>query len=275
MANSEIQTVSHWLVFLCLLTIFTSGAFAGYLIVRFERPPQENEEEEEEQLHEEDGWKPSLRCIHPVCLLVIRFISFSLLLVLIIYYAIVNGGKVFNYYPIWTMVLNIVYFLIGFVLSVYGCKKHFRDAHFIGPRERPKVAGFWTFILQIIFQMQAGAIVFTLTIFWAIEIRDLVRKESIMDPLKACVHSVNLVLVLIETAFNNLKTFPWFRISYFVLLTWTFTLYQWTILFGPERLWWPYFFLDMASPYSPLWYLAVPLYEVPCYGVFVLLVNLK
>ncbi|KAM0060584.1 hypothetical protein Hdeb2414_s0004g00125861 [Helianthus debilis subsp. tardiflorus] len=38
---------------------------------------------------------------------------------------------------------------------------------------------------------------------------------------------------------------------------------------------WPYPFLDLASSFSPLWYLAVALLHVPCYGIFVLVIKLK
>ncbi|XP_071710031.1 uncharacterized protein [Rutidosis leptorrhynchoides] len=175
--GSEIHTVGYWLnwrVFLCRLTILSSGAVAVYLIVRFERPLQENVKDEK-KLYEDDGWKPSLRCIHLVCLLVIRFISFSLLQALIIYHAILRGG----------------------ILDIGSEYCLLFDS--IGPREQPKVAGLWTIILQIIFQMQAGAIVFTFSIFWVSRFHILSAKNLI----KACVHSVNLVLVLIETAFNN------------------------------------------------------------------------
>ncbi|XP_071704389.1 uncharacterized protein [Rutidosis leptorrhynchoides] len=146
--------------------------------------------------------------------------------------------------------MNILYFWIGFLLSSYGCYKHFHeDSDFIGPRERTKVADFWTRYLQIIFQMQAGAMVLALSIFWAAKILPLVRNTSNMDSI--CIHSVNLLLMLVETALNNLR-FPWFRIAYFMLLTWTFTIFYWIFLSG-TTLGSPYTFLSMSSPFSPLW----------------------
>ncbi|OWM71524.1 hypothetical protein CDL15_Pgr005711 [Punica granatum] len=66
------------------------------------------------------------------------------------------------------------------------------------------------------------------------------------------VHTLNFALLLGDTALNCLRV-PWYRISYFILWTSAFVIFQW-VLHACFSVWWPYPFLDLSSPYSPLWY---------------------
>ncbi|MCL7034443.1 hypothetical protein MKW94_000452, partial [Papaver nudicaule] len=68
--------------------------------------------------------------------------------------------------------------------------------------------------------------------------------------------------------------FPWFRFAYFILWTAIYVIFQW-VIHACVSLWWPYPFLDLSSSYAPLWYLAVGLMHIPCYGVFVLIIRMK
>ncbi|MBA0613726.1 hypothetical protein Godav_014100 [Gossypium davidsonii] len=102
-------------------------------------------------------------------------------------------------------------------------------------------------------------------------------------------HSINVVFLLGDTILNCMR-FPFFRIAYFVLWTGTFVVFQW-IIHACINLWWPYPFLDLSSPYAPLWYifnlllnvtadsavmyLGVGLMHIPCYGIFALIIKLK
>ncbi|KAK4774263.1 hypothetical protein SAY86_009198 [Trapa natans] len=86
-------------------------------------------------------------------------------------------------------------------------------------------------------------------------------------------HSLNAILLLVDAALNCLR-FPFFRIAYFFSWTVFFVVFQW-ILHACVPIRWPYPFLDMSSPYSPIWYLSAALLHIPCYGAFALVVKLK
>ncbi|KAF2598691.1 hypothetical protein F2Q68_00008773 [Brassica cretica] len=132
----------------------------------------------------------------------------------------------------------------------------------------------WTFTLvTIYFGTCAGAVLLTDGVFWFIIYPFLTSKDFNLDFFIVIMHSVNAVFLLGETFLNSLR-FPLFRISYFVVWTGFFVLFQW-IVHACVSFWWPYPFLDLSSSYAPLWYAAVGLMHVPCFGVFALIVKLK
>lgn len=86
-------------------------------------------------------------------------------------------------------------------------------------------------------------------------------------------HSLNAILLIGETTLNGLR-FPWFRISYFILLTGVYVIFEW-IVHASVSMWWPYPFLDLSIPSAPVWYLAVALMHLPCYALFALIIKAK
>ncbi|XP_076955538.1 uncharacterized protein LOC143630393 [Bidens hawaiensis] len=83
-------------------------------------------------------------------------------------------------------------------------------------------------------------------------------------------HSVNAVLLLVDIFLNRLR-FPFYRLAYFGLWTCIYAIFQW-IVHACVSFWWPYPFLDLSSPYAPIWYLGVGLILLPAYGIFALIV---
>ncbi|KAJ6799301.1 uncharacterized protein M6B38_207385 [Iris pallida] len=136
-----------------------------------------------------------------------------------------------------------------------------------------KVAEFWGYAFQIIYQTNAGAVMLTDCVFWFIIFPFLARKDYDLNPILIGMHSVNAILLLGDTALNNLR-FPWFRISYFLLWTSGFVIFQW-IVHACTSIWWPYPFLDLSSPRAPIWYLVVALMHIPCYAIFPLIMKMK
>nr|XP_043615246.1 uncharacterized protein LOC122587207 isoform X2 [Erigeron canadensis] len=283
---------------------------ACYLITKYEGPVSRKFRRREEEegndnnddyggvLYDDELWKPCLTGIHPAWLMTFRIFAFFVLLILIILNAIVDGGSIFYYYTQWTFTLITIYFAIGSLLSIYGCNQYrnkvggdrseeFDEEHaeisslpngskFAGPNDQRyprQVAGFWGYTFQIIFQMQAGAVVLTDCVFWFIIVPFLAIKDYNLNFFIINMHSINAVFLLGDTALNSMR-FPWFRIAYFVLWTCVFVVFQW-IVHACIYIWWPYPFLDLSSPFSPLWYLTVALLQVPCYGIFVLVIKLK
>ncbi|KAL3835210.1 hypothetical protein ACJIZ3_009946 [Penstemon smallii] len=296
----------NWRVTLCSIWILMSMVFASILISKFEyrqNSKQSTENQQEEPpgiLYKDEVWKPCLRSIHPGWLLGFRVFAFVVLMLMLILNVIVDGGTIFYFYTQWTFTLITIYFGLGSLLSVHGCYKYNnrslgdtesgsygsstirQNSHVLNStkgmdlnQEHPvrEIAGFWGYVFQIIFQMNAGAVVLTDTVFWFIIVPFLAIKDYNLNFLIINMHSINAVFLLGETALNSLR-FPWFRIGYFFLWTAGYVIFLW-IVHARASLWWPYPFLDLSSSFAPLWYSTVAFMHIPCYGIFVLVMKAK
>ncbi|XP_004298953.1 PREDICTED: uncharacterized protein LOC101304573 isoform 1 [Fragaria vesca subsp. vesca] len=297
----------NWRVLLCSIWVMISLALSVLLIWRFEglrnsrrsnnsRVTQQEEEETIGTLFEDETWRPCLKGIHPAWLLAFRLVAFVVLLVLLIITACVDGGTIFYFYTQWTFTLVTVYFGLGSLLSIRGCYRYHKKtagervgnveldteqgtveksivSHVAQQNQPRHPAGILGYVFQIIFQMNAGAVILTDCVFWFIIVPFLTIKDYNLNFLIINMHTINAVFLLAETALNSLP-FPWFRIGYFYLWTITYVIFQW-ICHACVRIWWPYPFLDLSSPYAPLWYLSVGLLHFPCYGIFALIMKLK
>lgn len=261
-------------------------------------------------LHEDETWKPCLKGIHPAWLLAFRLVAFFVLLILLIVTAFVDGGSIFYYYTQWTFTLITIYFGLGSLLSMRGCYQYHKrvsgdkvdnvelDAEQGGSyaegagcgessnnasknpefpqrhsAQQHATASTWAYVFQIIFQMNAGAVLLTDCVFWFIIVPFLAIKDYHLSVLAINMHSINVIFLLADTAINCLR-FPCFRIAYFFLWTVIYVIFQW-LLHACVNVWWPYPFLDLSSPYAPLWYFSVALMHFPCYGAFTLVIKLK
>ncbi|CAL0311891.1 unnamed protein product [Lupinus luteus] len=305
----------NWRFFICAVFVLIAMILASFLIWKYEefnKPRNERRRRRQQEtagsLYKDEAWNTCVKGIHPVWLLSYRTISFIVLLSLLIANVVSDGGGIFYFYTQWTFTLVTIYFGLGCCFSVYGCyfnknsccsnlidhasldaeqgtyvvptldatadvsnlykstgayqELHTRDA-----------ADVWGYIFQIIFQTCAGAVVLTDCVFWLIIYPFLMAKDFSLDFLVVCMHSINALFLLGDTILNCMR-FPMFRFAYFVLWTTIFVVFQW-IIHMCVSLWWPYTFLDLASPYAPLWYFAVGVLHVPCYGIFALIVRLK
>ncbi|XP_059657897.1 uncharacterized protein LOC132304309 isoform X2 [Cornus florida] len=307
--TTDTTTSSYWLnwrVTLCSIWILASMVFASFLISKYEGPKnwkqgsREDGQEHAAMLYDDEVWRPCFKGMHPVWLLAFRVVAFVVLLALLIITAAVDGDSIFYYYTQWTFTLITVYFGLGSLLSMYGCYQYHNQvggsridngdfdaengtyaensnvAKCSGPNAEHHVrqtAGFWGYIFQIIFQMNAGAVMLTDCIFWFIIVPFLAIKDYHLNFLIINMHTVNAVFLFGDTAMNSLR-FPWFRIAYFFLWTAIYVIFQW-IVHACVSLWWPYPFLDLSSPFSPIWYSSVALMHIPCYGIFALIMKLK
>ncbi|KAG8378862.1 hypothetical protein BUALT_Bualt07G0028800 [Buddleja alternifolia] len=302
-------TSSYWLnwrILLCSIWILMSMVFASILISKYEcrqnseEQSTENQQQQKEPsgvLYEDEVWKPCLRSIHPGWLLGFRVFAFFVLILMLILNVVVDGGSIFYFYTQWTFALITIYFGLGSLLSMHGCYRYSRKggaAHFDTERGSStsaqnsratkggafnqehlfrQKAGFWGYVFQIIFQMNAGAVMLTDTVFWFIIVPFLAIKDYNLNFLIINMHSINAVFLLGDTALNSLR-FPWFRIGYFFLWTSIYVIFLW-IVHACVALWWPYPFLDLSSSFAPLWYSTVALMHIPCYGIFVLIMKAK
>ncbi|KAG6390885.1 hypothetical protein SASPL_148630 [Salvia splendens] len=177
----------NWRVLLCSLWVLVSMVFASLLISKHEcrRSSLENAENQEKEL-------PGF--------------AFLMLLLMLILNVAVEGGSIFYFYT-----------------QGYA-EEHLDTEHGKGKEQNQQQivrqeAGCLAYIFQIIFQMNAGAVMLTDSVFWFI----LVPFLLIIN-----MHSINAVFLLGETALNSLR-FPWFRIGYFFLWTCAYVLFQWIL----------------------------------------------
>ncbi|KEH20206.1 hypothetical protein MtrunA17_Chr8g0368481 [Medicago truncatula] len=312
---TDTTALSYWLnwrFFFCALWIFISMILASYLIFKYEgfnkersSERDENHQEEDGLLYEDEAWNTCVKGIDPIWLLVYRIISFVILLALIIANVAVSGASILAYYTQLTFTLVTIYFGLGSSFSIYGCLlKHNEfgartvngasidaESTYMAPSLEgvldipllPKcpnqefhtreIAGVWGYIFQIIYQTCAGAVFLTDFVFWFVLYPVRAFNNDKLDFLNFCMHTINAVFLLGDTSLNCMR-FPVFRFAYFLIWTAAFVISQW-IIHACVSIWWPYPFLDLSSPYAPLWYLGVNLMHFPCYGLFILIVKLK
>lgn len=259
-------------------------------------------------LYDNETWKTSLKAIHPAWLLAYRLIAFCVLLALLTSNLVISGASVFFYYTQWTFILVTFYFGLASSLSIYGCYQYWSEVgddnlnhvdldtergtiatplieENLAPQHMPmkpsnrgenhvhKSAGLWGYLCQIIFQISAGAVGLTDSVFWFIIYPFLTPATYKLSFLRVTLHSLNAVLLLIDVMLNRLR-FPFFRLAYFALWTCIFVIFQW-ILHACVSMRWPYVFLDLSSPYAPIWYFGVGLIHLPAFGIFALVVKWK
>ncbi|KAK6922250.1 hypothetical protein RJ641_012757, partial [Dillenia turbinata] len=330
--NRRFLLCSIWIFSNMILASILIWKYEGFNCLRVRR--RENQQEKIGALCKDDAWRICFKGVHPGWLLAYRIISFISLLGLLVGNVVVDGSGIFYFYTQWTFTLVTIYFGMGSFFSIYGCWQYRRRGSsskvdrfylesergtYLPPTQREstssmfdasknaninddstvcQTAGMWGYIFQVIFQMCAGAVMLTDSVFWLVLYPFLTSKDFSLDFCKDqnnkpgyifgvnemvdaevtwmfsfTMHSVNAVFLLGDTMFNSLR-FPLFRMAYFVLLTAIYVIFQW-IIHANISMWWPYPFLDLSSPYSPLWYLAVGLMHIPCYGAFALVVRMK
>lgn len=299
--TTELSYWLNWRFLLCALIILFSLVLAFFLIRRYEggRRRSNNGREStcdgEGVVYEDEAWKTCVQWINPAWLLGFRVFSFVLLLSLIVGNTVADGGAIFYYYTQLTISLVTIYFGFASGFSIYGYWQNKFDSRnrdmekgmytapllqdYEGPSMMEKslykstqTAGFWGYLLQIIYQIVGSAVVLTDIVFWLIIFPFLTSIDYKMDFYMIAMHSVNAIL-LGDTILNCMR-FPLFRFGYFILWTDIYVIFQW-IVHACIYFWWPYSFLDLSSSCAPLWYLGMALLHIPCYGLLWLISRLK
>ncbi|XP_047981933.1 uncharacterized protein LOC125223028 [Salvia hispanica] len=213
-----------------------------------------------------DLWSPCWRNLHPRWLLFYRAFAFTSMAYLLYQTVAALGFIVFFFYTQWTFVLVLVYFGIATLISIQGCMKP-------GEKESDEKLGFLEHLMQIIYQTSAGASMITDIVFWCLLLPFMLGESFQLTLLIGSMHSVNAVFLILESALNRMP-FTWFGLIYFILWSCSYVVFQWAIHACCVK-WWPYPFLDLSTPWAPLWYLALALVHVPFYGLYVWLTKAK
>ncbi|KAF8401240.1 hypothetical protein HHK36_012172 [Tetracentron sinense] len=314
MAKTDDEGLGYWLrwqVPVCALIFVVPAVLAVVLIRRVNRAP----------LNVNDLWIPCWRKLHPIWLLIYRAFVFVFMFWLLYLIVAEHGAFAFYFYTQWTFTLVIVYFALGTIISAHGCWNYskepltkneernefltrdlaesksattitFRTDKVRGTiklqshhdqEETERRAGFWGYLMQAMYQTCAGAVMLTDIVFWCLIVPFLSTERFGLNLLMGCMHSLNLIFLLIDSSVNNLiqkynvlifQPFPWFRMAYFVLWSCLYVIFQW-VIHACGFTWWPYPFLELSTPWAPLWYLCLSVVHIPCYGVYALVIKAK
>lgn len=246
-------------------------------------------------------WTSCWKGVHPGWLLFTRILSFLVMAGFLAWDVVEWDATIFVYYTEWTFALVIVYFAIGTVVSAYGCwllsnqhlsangettesltsdleerretKVGTKSQGHYAQEEIQQSAGFWGYLMQTAFQTCAGAVILTDTVFWCVIVPFLSNSHLGLNVLMGCMHTLNAAFLLLDTALNSLS-FPWFRLAYFVLWSCLYVIFQW-IIHACGVSWWPYPFLELDTPWAPLWYFCLAVVHIPCYGIYALIIKAK
>lgn len=289
-----------WQLAVCaLIAVLPAAAAVAVIYRRGKQPPRVAE-----------LWLPCWRKLSPLWLLGYRGLVFLVMSWLLTQMVLIDGAFAFYFYTQWTFTLVIIYFVIGTVISAHDCWIYsrtgiteseeangflkgdlvnnnapistvradtYREDNRLPNRCEGKVhekkAGFWGYVMQIIYQISAGAVILTDVVFWFLLVPFMSDEHLRLDLIMICLHSLNAVFLLIDTAVNRLP-FPWSGMAYFVLWTCSYLTFQW-VLHACGLTWWPYPFMELSTPWAPLWYLAIALVHIPCFGVYYLIAKAK
>ncbi|KAJ3696325.1 hypothetical protein LUZ61_000030 [Rhynchospora tenuis] len=243
------------------------------------------------------------RGVHPGVLLVFRLGAAAVLTGVLGWDLFIYDPSIFLYYTEWTFLLVILYFLIGAFISAHGLWVYSRQTthqdvqqangflticindHLhnqtplltlptnTGGNLQDGSAGTWGYCMQIIYQTCGGAVMLTDVVFWCLLVPFMSSAHFKVNLIMGCMHSLNLLFLLVDTFLNSMP-FPWFGMTYFILWSCTYVIFQW-ILHACGFSWWPYPFLELATPWAPLWYFCMALVHIPCYGIYWLIVKAK
>ncbi|KAG6716040.1 hypothetical protein I3842_04G027300 [Carya illinoinensis] len=211
--------------------------------------------------HEDKAWRTCLKEIHPIWLLAYRVIAFCLLLGTIVVKVVVNGGLIFFYYTqlhlVKPFILLVVLIPVSLctrtnyesLLSVYECYQY----NLISSGDLNDHGLYLPLTYREITNKSKGR-----------SVSDSREGNCVFQVAGICSYVFEVIFQMSANMHTLNARVPLLRISFFVLWTGAFVLFQC-----------PSPFLDLSSPYAPLWYFLMALIHVPCYGIFALIVHIK
>ncbi|EFJ11407.1 hypothetical protein SELMODRAFT_126260 [Selaginella moellendorffii] len=219
-----------------------------------------------------DVWAACAGALHPGWLLAFRALGFVYFLPILVYDLCFHGVFSYRFYTQWTFTLTVVYFALASLVSGKGMfcnrgretdtaqsvsllKGSPEEAGVSSPRASTAPeetnAGCLGYLLQILFQISAPAVLLTDAMFWLVLVPLVIPSGFRNNFLNINVHGINALFILTEFMVNTMP-FPWFRCAYFTLWSVAYTLFLW-IMHATGVSWWPYPFLDITTASAPIW----------------------
>ncbi|KAL3695575.1 hypothetical protein R1sor_009651 [Riccia sorocarpa] len=304
---------AHWPFFGCLVVALLYILLAIKFIRQYEGPGRPRGSKAHPfmgvftiaDLDRAELWKSCWSAVHPRVLLGFRLFAFFYMLSLLLWNLYLGGIWIFNFFTQWTFSLLTAYFGVAAWVSYKHCRhlkyggtkfnSEFSEEQVkltgekgisvdlsdtrvhVSEPEAPKKEitspGLVGYVMQIMFQVAGAAVFMTDFVYWLILVPYVLPKTHKHNFIDINLHVVNAVLLAIEILLNNMY-YPWFRISYVVFWTCSYVFVQW-ILHAVGSSWWPYPFLDLATPFAPLWYAGLSFLHVALAFFVMTLVNIK
>ncbi|RDX57730.1 hypothetical protein CR513_63006, partial [Mucuna pruriens] len=223
----------RWQVPVCAFILILSVMTALMHIVKAKPQP----------LYHNQLWIPCWIKLSPLWLFLYR--AFAFLCLARIHFDIIalDGAFSFYFYTQWTFTLVMIYFALGTIISAHGCWQYLNQppleneemAEFLRrdledsmstnsiaykeketkgsirlqsqyvEEEFKQRVGFWGYLMQIIYQTSAGASILTDIVFWCVIVPFLSISHFKLNMLMGCMHSLNAVFLLLDTALSNLS----------------------------------------------------------------------
>lgn len=200
----------RWQVAVCAVIVVLPAAAAAAVVSRAKGEP----------IKAADLWVPCWGGVHPLWLLGFRGVVFVAMALLLSWMVLFHGLSAFFFYTQWTFSLVIIYFAIGTFISAHGCwvyskqivgengetnlflngdveqnnpptlvsrenkiKAAIRLRSHYERIQSEKMAGFWGYLMQIIYQTSAGAVLLTDVVFWGILVPFLSSAHFSVNPV--------------------------------------------------------------------------------------------
>ncbi|CAM6126365.1 unnamed protein product [Calypogeia fissa] len=295
----ELRPLVSCVVLICAFFIL------GIVLILLNEFPRKDLKEEHREVEEfsakvtekptvlrKETWQAWAGALHPGWLLGLRVFAFVYLLGLLITVRVQRQDwfHVFYYYTEWSLGLLIIYFGWGSFVSIVEYTDNLSKAEGIntdpengdsqvGLLSENKIqdtkAGYFGYTLQFLFQTVAPAVALTDGVYWTFLFPffpdDFPHTFSEFN-----LHALNAVFLVVELFLNSMR-FPWFRAGYFFIWSCLYVFFQWAMhsfgLLEPHV--WPYPFMDVSSPYAPIWYLVVGILHLAAYAIVAFLNRLK
>ncbi|KAF0916935.1 hypothetical protein E2562_015109 [Oryza meyeriana var. granulata] len=249
--NDVLLRWSPWQLLLCFAIVAGSVAASLWAILSPRRPPGASASALVVDVAAIGSgtsamWRSSWSGVRPAWLLASRAAAVVALAGVLLWDALTYDLTIMMYYTEWTFMLEIVYFVIATMFSAYGCFIYSNHHHRVtmlpesdesllsnslmetnhGADQKGGAGLYLGRLMQIVYQVCGGSVVLTDVIFWALIVPFMYSAHFSLNAVMVCIHSFNLVFLLIETTLNSLE-FPWFRMTYFVLWTCSYVIIQW------------------------------------------------
>ena len=194
--------------------------------------------------------------LSPTQLTFFRAVVFLYFVSIQCYQLINHGVHCLAFYTTWNFILQIVYFGLMSLLS-------WRIQ--TGRRVSPA----WVHATFILFDICFACCFLVAVVLWLI-LYPLAKRDGTASHLLNVVsytqHGINVLILCLEFGFNHLSVQP-LHGAFLVYWPTTYALFAWIVHGSTTRGFWPYPFMKVREPYSPLWYLGLLFAHLCFFGI--------